>query len=163
MNKQITFFLVSLTVIPISLVGCGNIENGSNTLTQRIADTRQCRTGIARPIAVLTALRVIREHGFAVVPVRDEGICSAKDMIAVLDNTESRGYDKVLNTEGHVNCGIRKRPIYRNHVEIVKSEYGNWSELRYENLECGLEKTGAGGTTEGRARFHEIFEQLKRG
>ncbi|MHB8060291.1 MAG: hypothetical protein ACYDHO_05610 [Gaiellaceae bacterium] len=106
---------------------------------------------------------MIRRYGYDVVTLRDEGFCSAKDMIAVFDNTEQRDWDTVLKIEGHINCGIRRKPIYQDHAKVVSEENGNWYDIRYENLECGLELTGAGTSIERRTKFREIFEQLKRG
>jgi hypothetical protein len=162
MNKRAPYILVVFTIIPFILVSCSNTESGTRTSERGTAEIQQCRAGSARPISVETAIRAIRRSGFGVVAVRDEGICSARDMIAVFDNSEHRSYDSVLNTEGHINCGLREKPIYLDHTEIISSKYGNWNELRYENLECGLEKTGAGSSIDRREKFREIFEQLTR-
>lgn len=154
--------VVSLAIMTIGLASCRNSEDSALTSQRLTTEIQQCRAGSARPISVVTAMRMIRRNGFEVVAVRDEGLCSAKDMIAVFDNSENRNWDKVLNTEGHINCGIRKKPIYQDHAKIVSEEYGNWYDRRYENLECSLEKPGAGSSIIRIEKFRGIFEQLKR-
>jgi hypothetical protein len=149
-------------IVPFNFVSCGRIENEGTTSRHKAGEIRQCRKGKARPISVLTALRVIRHNGFTVETVPDADICSATDTIAVFDNTETRSYDAVLRTEGHIRCGLRKRPIYHDGGKIIEEpDYANWKGLRYKNLECSLEKTGAGASINGRERFRAIFDQLK--
>jgi hypothetical protein len=164
MKKRALYIVVSLAIITIAigLASCRNSEDGALTPERGTTEIRQCRAGSARPITVMTAMRVIRHYGFSVKNVPDADICNATDTIAVFDNTETKSYDVVLNTEGHIRCGLRKKPIYGDHTKIVSSEYANWNELRYENLECGLERNGAGATNNRREKFREIFDQLRR-
>ena len=154
--------MVSLALMTIGLVSCRNSEDGAITSRRGTTRIQQCRAGSARPITVMTAMRIIRRNGFEVVAVRDEGICSAQDMIAVFDNTERRNWDTVLNTEGHINCGLRAKPIYRDPAIIVSTDGGNWYGYRFENLECNLEKPGAGSSINQRDKFRAIFDQLRR-
>ena len=162
MNKRVAYVVVSLAIMTIGLAGCRNSEDGALTSKRGTPEIQQCRAGSARPISVVAAMRAIQGQGFEVVAVRDEGLCSSGDTIAVFDNSENRNWDKVINTEGHINCGLREKPIYLDHAKIVSSGYGNWNDLRYQNLECSLEKSGAGSSINRREKFREIFDQLKR-
>ena len=163
MNTRAPYVVVvSLAIMTIGLASCRNSEDGALTSQRGTTEIQQCRAGSARPISVVTAMRVIRGQGFEVVAVRDEGLCSSGDTIAVFDNSENRNWDKVLNTEGHLNCGLRAKPIYRDHAKIVSTDDGNWYGYRFENLECSLEKPGAGSSINRREKFRGIFEQLKR-
>ena len=162
MNKHAPYVVITLAIMTIGLASCRNSEDGALTSQRGTTGIQQCRAGSARPISVVTAMRVIRRNGFEVVAVRDEGICSGDNMIAVFDNTENRNWDKVLNTDGHLNCGLRANPIYQDRTKIVSTDDEDWYGYRFENLECSLEKPGAGSSLNRRHKFRAIFDQLRR-
>src|SRR5450759_913471 len=72
---------LALLVASMSLAACGQARSPRDSNTGAFHPIVACRAGTPTPIGFGAVVRSLRKHGFSVVSVRDEGLCSAVDVI----------------------------------------------------------------------------------
>jgi hypothetical protein len=115
-------------------------------------EIRLCRQGEMHPLNVTQVRNQLRAQGFHPTVEPDEGICSAEDVIASLDNND-------VDHESFFGCAVRAAPLYS--ATPVLSVYRGSGKVDYTigNVECTIYPDGS---TSGRdaMRFDKVMRRL---
>lgn len=128
--------VAAVVVVALALVACGG-DVGSSPRTDAEAEQQshsQCKNAPASPLQVDELVDEMRRHGFTVASDPDSAICSAEDVVAVLDN----GGRSQRETKPFLGCVVRERPLYPPAEQARPKVMPGEVWVAVENVECTL-------------------------
>jgi hypothetical protein len=136
--------VIVLLAVGLATAACGGHQAAKGD------EIRLCRTGEMHPLDVVQLRDALRARGFHPSIEPDEGICSASDVIAFLEN----GGDD----ESVFGCAVRAAPLYG--VTPVLSVDRSPGRERYvvANVECSIYPEG--DTRSDPKRFEQAMRRL---
>lgn len=124
-----------------------------------------------RPITVDMVRRVMKKNGYDLHATdasdcHQEGGASIELSNVIFhgphENKSIEARDRIVATQGHVDCTVRERSLYKDRAKVVASTYAWWSDLSYQNFGCGVTGSSAFATQAQIAKLKVAVREIVR-
>jgi hypothetical protein len=161
---------IALTLLIASGVsGCLNLSRPDAGGNYDAKGEYRCPGITFRPVTADIVRRVMQRNGYS-LHATDASNCYQQDGAGLeLSNVIFNGpyenvkaHERIVATQGHVNCTVRERPLYKDRAKVVSSTYAYWYNLSYQNIACGVAGKGAVATPTQIAKLKVAFREIVR-
>jgi hypothetical protein len=166
---RVVLSVALMLMIASGVSGCLNLSRPDAGGKFDAKGEYRCPGTSFRPITVDIVRRVMQRNGYGLHATEGSN-CYQQDGAGIeLSNVIFSGpyenvkaHERIVATQGHVNCTVRERPLYKDRAKVVSSTYAFWFELSYQNIGCGVTGSGAVATAAQIAKLKVAFREIVR-